>query len=264
MAKKRRFKRNVVIADAHCGHRVGLTPPQYQSAIQGHKYHRIQVETWGLYTGIIDSLKPIDNLFVNADMVDGKGDRSGGSELITPDMRIQVDMAREVILYAEADAIVMTRGTPYHVSPGGEDWEDVLAREVEAKKIGDHEWIDVNGVVFDMKHKVGSSSIPHGRGTPIAKEKLWNMIWADHEDQPKSDIIIRSHVHYHYLVGEPPRWIGMTTPALQAMGSKFGARQCSGHVDWGLVHFDIKDNGEWEWKSHIIPVVSQKASALQL
>jgi hypothetical protein len=171
-------------------------------------------------------------------------------------------MAAACIEIASAPKIIMTYGTPYH-SGTGEDFENLVKDYVKADKIGSHEWADVNGVIFDIKHKVGSSSIPHGRYTAIARENLWSMIWAERDEQPKSDIIIRSHVHHLGYVGNGD-FLGITTPALQAQGTKFGSRQCSGVVDFGLISFDIDSDGRYEWRPHLAKIIAQKAHAIKL
>ncbi|MCP4569075.1 MAG: hypothetical protein GY841_15990 [FCB group bacterium] len=258
-------KRVVVIADFHCGHRVGLTPSKFATQTLGNKFYRTQVELWAEYVKLADRIKAEqkpDVLIVNGDCIDGRGERSGGTELITSSRHAQVEMAVECINIWEARHIVLTRGTPYHTGTN-DDYEDFIREGVKADKIGDHEWINVNGVIFDVKHKVGNTTIPHGKATPIAKERLWNYIWAEHEEQPKSDIIIRSHVHYAFYCGEPGSWLAMTTPALQGQGSKFGARQCSGTIHWGLVYFDIYENGEYFWKPIIYRAESQKVVPLK-
>ena len=107
-------------------------------------------------------------------------------------------------------------------------------------KIGAHEWVEVGGVVFDMKHHVGSSSVPHSRSSAISREALWSQLWSDAGHTPKADVLIRSHVHYHagsFDYSIKPHW-RLTTPALQAMGTKFGSRRCSGLVDFGFLVFD--------------------------
>jgi hypothetical protein len=208
-------------------------------------------------------VQPIDILIVNGDCIDGRGERSGSRELVSVDRREQVKMAVECIELVEAKHIVMTYGTPYH-SGTSEDWEDQIADKVGADAIGGHEFVNVNGLIFDVKHKVGGSTIPHGRHTPIAKEKLWNIMWNEKEEnQPNSDIIIRSHVHYFDFCGDS-RWLGMTTPALQGLGTIYGSRQCSGTVDWGLVWFDVDKKGHYSWNYEVAEVVAQRAPVLKL
>jgi hypothetical protein len=253
------LKRVVAIADMHCGHRSGLTPPDYQTKITGEKYYHLQRETWNWYKAAVESLHPVDVLIVNGDAIDGRGERSGGSEIITGSPKKQCEIARDCILPWKAENIVMTRGTPYHVSSkDGIDWEDELGGMVGAAKIGDHEWISVNNVVLDCKHKIGSSTIPHGRATPIIRDVVWNWIWSEIEDQQvRGDIFLRSHVHYHIAITDP-HYLAMTTPALQAAATKYGARQCSGTVHFGLVWFDIEDDGTYTWGRKIATVERQR------
>lgn len=263
----RDFKRVVVISDLHAGHRVGLTPPKWWTAAKGDKYYRIQIELWEEYVKITNRLKPIDVLMVNGDCIDGRGKRSGGTELISINRQEQVDIAAFAINHCRAEKVVMTRGTPYHVGDKKE-WEDILAEKVSCKKIGDHEFYNINGVIFDVKHHIGSSSIPHGQFTPISRDRLWNLIWAEYQMQPKADILIRSHVHYYDRCGSVD-WDAFITPALQGMGSKFGAKICSGLIHWGLIWFDVynepKEFGKkWEMGKHIVGIQSQKATVTEL
>jgi len=263
---KRNFKRAFLGGDLHCGHRVGLTPPFYQNAIPGDKYHKIQMETWNWFRDELKPLKPFDVAILNADLVDGKGKRSGSSELITADWHTQRKIAVECIKEIGAPVIRMTYGTPYHVGDDSDHESpivDMLKEEGFEAQIRSQGFWDINGTTFDVKHKVGSSSIPHGKGTSIAKERLWNALWADIGEQVRADVIIRSHVHYHYYCGEP-EWLAMTLPALQGQGTKFGARQCSGIVHFGFVVFDCFEDGGYTWEPHIINAVSQRRTAESL
>jgi len=256
------YKRVLIGADFHCGHRVGLTPTSYQSQIKGRKYYNIQRECWEWYSAKVKELKP-DIYIINGDLIDGTGARSGGTELIDSDIKVQQKMAAECILEAKADTVMILRGTPYHTSPNGQDAEDTIGDMVKAKKVEDHGWYNVNGTIFDVRHHVNSTSVPYSKGTQISKDQIWNMIWNDYNDQPKARIFIRSHTHYFFHCGDT-LWLGIITPALQAMGSKYGARKCTGHVDFGLVHFDIFEDGSYTWMPHIIQVAAQRASAVKL
>lgn len=249
------MKRLAVIGDLHCGHRAGLTPPgwQYQEneqEVERANFGKIQRAIWNFYTSTIDALKPIDILVVNGDAIDGKGERSGGTEQLEADRIKQVEIAAECINYAQAKAVIIIYGTGYHVGKE-EDFERILGDRVNAQKVGGHEWLDVNGVIFDFKHFVSSSVIPHGRFTSMARDALWNKLWAADEMQPNSDVVVRSHVHYHRFAGEPGTLM-MTTPALQGFGSKFGVRMCSGRVDIGLVSFDVQSREDWTWRGHLL------------
>ena len=247
-------KRLLVLSDMHCGHMGGLTPTQWQisperAAADNLPSHtaEAQAKLWNAYRTAIQKLKPIDFCVHNGDAIEGKGERSGGTELITTDRETQARMAVRCLGYVRPrEGYYLTYGTPYHTGIN-EDWENNVADKLDAT-IGSHEWFDIYGVVFDFKHFVSSSSIPHGRATALARDKLWNSIWArERQQQPNADVLIRSHVHYHAgAFGK--HWLAMTTPALQLAATKFGGRKMSGIVDCGLVYFDVYDNGSYRWQ----------------
>lgn len=245
-------KRVVVVADFHSGHLFGLTPPGWwirgsKSNVRASKIHDFQRHLWGFYEKAINELKPIDTLLVCGDAIDGKGERSGGIEQLTTNRHEQALMAASAIDIAEAKKVRLFRGTRYHTGRD-EDFEDTIVQSAKCQDvaIGDHDWFECNGQTLDVRHKVGSSSIPHGRHTPVARERLWNLIWnSDDERQPKATIIIRAHVHFYGYCGGPD-WLGVTCPAL-CYNSSFGKRDCSGLVDIGLLVFDFNDDGTFSW-----------------
>ena len=265
----RRPKRMLVISDLHCGHLAGLTPPRYQfkpkqdtlSPTKRGKFCEIQSQSWNWYLRNIRKAGPFDVVVVNGDAIDGAGKRSGGTEVITTDRAEQCDMAIRCIQPAlqckGKTKLVMTYGTGYHTG-NEEDWEGSIA-DALGGKIGSHEWIDLNGTVFDFKHHTGSSTIPHGRHTPTAKEVLWNKLWSAEDWVDEADVIVRSHVHY-YQGGFDRSKLHLTTPALQGMGSKYGARRCSGLVDFGFLVFESDRKGEITWpQAHLAKAKSLPA-----
>lgn len=255
----RKYKRVVVISDKHSGHIFGLTPPKYQG---NDALAPIRAAYWNFYATTINALQPIDLLIVNADCIDGKGEKSKGTELLTSDRNEQAKMAEDSIKFAMARMVVMSYGTAYHTGDG-EDWEEVIARHVNAERIDAHGAVDVNGLIIDYRHHVGSSSIPHGRATPISKERLWNFLQTEYDERQKADVIIRSHVHYHTFCGGRG-WLALTTPALQGPGSKYGARRCSGTTDFGIVSFDVVSKTEYSWQAHILQSPPVKHSPLKV
>jgi len=265
-------KRVIVMGDTHCGHNIGLTPPAWQygwksdGSTKRNKWAKTQKELWRAYDKILKSLEPYDVLLFMGDAIDGKGFRSGGVEQVSCSMAEQADMAAHAINHTRKYArnknykIFGVYGTDYHVAIDGEDAEDIVAREAGFEKIAGHDWIDINGCIFDIKHKVGSSGIPHGRHTAMAKEYLWAQHWAMTGQAPKPDVVLRAHVHYSTFAGGPD-WLALTTPALQGMGSRFGVRQCSGLVDWGMVHFDVNNDGSYDWNIHTVKLDCHKTHA---
>lgn len=253
------MKTVLAISDLHSGHKTGLTHPDWH-VDKKCELRKVQWELWNTYRQMIKPYVGCDCLLILGDCIDGKGSRSGGTELLVTDRHEQCEMAERAINEINAKNIVMVYGTPYHTGDE-EDFEGSIARHINAK-IGGHEWVDVEGVVFDIKHKIGSSTIPHGRHTAIAKEVLWNMLWSERDESPKSDIILRGHVHYHAgAFGSD--WLGMTMPALQGMGSKYGVRQCSGLIDFGVIGFQV-DNGEYSWQAHTQKIKSQAPKTIKI
>jgi hypothetical protein len=250
-------KRVLAIGDLHCGHHFGLTPPEWQESPKKPR-GKLQSLYWDFYAEGVRRLRKhtaIDLLIVNGDAVDGPGKRSGSREQLTTDMLEQVEMALDCIKIVKPKQVVLTFGTPYHVGSDNRT-ETLLAQWIRKEldvpvKIGSHESINVNGLMFDCKHKIGGSTIPHGRHTAGARTVLWNMVWAKRGQRPMADVFLRSHVHYHVYEGDPT-FLAMTLPALQGLGDEYGSTQCEGMVDFGLVWFDVISRHEWTWNSKIL------------
>lgn len=155
----------------------------------------------------------------------------------------------------------MTYGTPYHTGDA-EDYESALADKLGCE-VKAHLWLDVDGCVLDCKHHVGGSSVPHGRHTAVARERLWNLLWEERALQPRAQLVARSHVHYHAYSGAPG-WVAMTLPALQAAHTKYGARRCAGTVDWGIVIVDCQRGRVTAWRAltHQLRSVAERAIRL--
>ena len=257
-----KIKRVVAIADLHCGHRAGLTPPEYQlnpNNVYDAKWLKIQAEHWKWYRRKISGLGPVHLLLVLGDCVDGPSIRANGRDCIRPQRKDQVNMAITALDLVGAKNIEMVYGTRSHVA----DWEDDVCTALGDKaKIGAHGFADVNSLTFDFKHKIGSSTVPHGRATALLKSKLWNSLWAERELQPSAQIILRGHVHYHTAVNfhiQNKQGWAMTCPALQGMGSEFGAEQCEGLVDFGFLVFDVDQKGNYTWQEISAQLETQKA-----
>jgi len=273
------IKRVVAVGDIHAGHLIGLNGPPWQQQIKEavadrnkrNKYSKISRALWREFTKMLKDLaaeRKIDVLLVNGDAIDGTGFRSGGTEQITTDRLEQAEIAAHTINHTRIFgkpkmSIVMTFGTPYHTGMG-EDFETVVADKVGAVKIGSHEWPEVNGCVFDLKHHIGNTSVPYGKGTALSKTRLQNTLWALEEMQPKSKIVLRSHVH-RYAGVDDVDGMGFTLPALCGMGSKFGARICEGIVHFGLMYFDIDHHGNVvNWDKKIVKIKEQRATTTVL
>jgi len=223
-----------------------------------------QQQMWNWYAETVQKYKPIDYLFALGDLVDGKGTRSGGTELRTSDGNEQAEMAVKALEIIEAKKTMITYGTPYHTGQD-QDQEDVVASLLPGHvEISGHAFVAVNGLIFDLKHFINGSSIPHGRWTPLAKSKLWNIVWnSEHELQPNSDIILRGHVHYSIEMADSDQWRAMTLPALMGYGSKYGVRKCSGTVHIGFMIFDVYENGAYICKPEFLRLELHRITPLE-
>lgn len=126
--------------DWHCGHVVGLTPPQWwqhEKSLHGKDQRTI----WNAWQSMRKNVPRPDLLIINGDAIDGRGDKSGGTEQITTDREEQCDMAEEIIKIINPKSVRMTYGTGYHTG-NHEDWEHVLAKRIGADDIGSNLWID--------------------------------------------------------------------------------------------------------------------------
>lgn len=230
----------VAIGDMHCGHKVGLTPPEWYVNKHKYKLRSQQEEMWEFYASSLKNTGKIDILFVNGDSIDGSGKRSGGTELLTTDRHEQCDIATRCIQEANADKVYMTFGTPYHTGVN-EDFETIIAKNVNAVALDDQLFVNVNGIIFDVKHHTNGSVTPYGRATAIGRSKVWNTEWSETGNQPKANCFLRSHVHYDKHTGDS-KFIAMTLPALQGPDTKYGGRRCEGTVSFGLTNFKVAKN----------------------
>jgi predicted MPP superfamily phosphohydrolase len=244
------------IADLHCGHKIGITPPDWQSGKE--KLVAVQKEMWSEYLKMVSG--KWDILVVNGDAIDGDGIKSSGTELITTDRIKQADIAVQAIKKINASKIFMTYGTGYHTG-NAEDFEKIIAESVKAETIKSNLFLDIHGTIFDVKHHCGNTSIPHGT-QPIKKDHLWNVLWHEREVQPMANITIRAHTHRYTFTGDS-KWLGICQPALQGIGSKYGARRCSGTVDFGVVKFNVDKTGAYTWQAKTKEIASQRQEAIR-
>lgn len=239
--------RIVVISDLHCGSQSGLTPPGFDPGIGD--FYSVRKDCWAKYIRMVKEIGKVDLVIANGDLVDGDAVKTSGIDLILPDRMEQCQAAICALkLWKPRIGYRITAGTPYH-SGTREDWESLVAEALDTSLHAEIT-IEVDGLIIQARHHVGGSSIPHGRHTALAKERLWDALCAPE----KANIIIRSHVHYHSFSGGHG-WIAMTTPALQAaVGGKYG-RRCTGECHWGLILIEI-NQGDFSWLTKTADVVS--------
>ena len=262
------MKNVVILSDGHAGHMFGLTSPEFQlqpsecSLSRFHeKAYEWQTHTWSWFSAAIAQLRaeygPIHRLVLNGDAIEGKGYRSGATELLTADRNAQVNIAKTIVQFCDPEAVTVVRGTPSHTGEE-EDWEDVLAEKL-GTQAEDHAWLTYGSTTFDIKHHIGSSSVPGAVPPSLTREGVWNLLWAEKQLQPRSNVIIRSHAHKHFYVGDEDT-LAIITPALQGW-TKYGAKRMSKTITYGFLSFHLFENGDYTWNRHILNPTFAAASA---
>jgi hypothetical protein len=247
-------QRIAVLGDFHSGHVYGLAVPD-------ECINSFQLKGWNFMAKGIQKYAPYDRFFMMGDLIDGRGKKNGGMEVISPSLKKQADMAinciKELRRLAKSDPkITFVRGTPYHTD-GPENWEDIVAKDFR-NHCGNNEenifnsiLVDVGGVVFDLKHHIGSGTMPQTRVGAPAREIVQAMLKENYQGDPKADCFIRAHVHNHTLVNILGR-IAYTNPALQ-INSDFGELRCNGIIDYGFTVIEV-ENGKI---ARIVPVIAR-------
>lgn len=257
------MKKVLAIGDLHCGSMVGLTHPNWiVSSGRNARWHKLQNEMWENYIEMLGAFGDVDAVIINGDVLDGKGTRSGGTEQVTVDMLEQVDMAIAAIEQIKVKKIYFTYGTPYHTATAsGEDFDQLVSCAFNAP-IEDELNLDVDGLVFNARHKVGASANPYNRAASVGKHRLWDALYGIRENDVIADIYIRSHIHYFAFCGES-NWMAFCLPALQASATKFGARQCVGLTDWGMCVFHVEQGKLAGWECQTVELASSKKKVIK-
>jgi hypothetical protein len=230
---------------------------------------RMRADLWRWFDDALKDVGQVDTVQLNGDAIDGAGYKSQGVEQLTTDRAKQVAMVGEIMecvrRRVKPSRILMTYGTPYHVGEG-EDWEAVLAKDLKAEKIEAEGHYDLNGLQIAARHYLGNSSSPVSSMTAMRGAQVRQMLWALRGQQPRANLIIRSHIHRCYHVGEPAlNFQGWTTPALQGLGARYGARQIDGlPVDFGFLVIEADSVDSWGVIPHLAPLAMEAAAVTQL
>jgi hypothetical protein len=266
-----KMKTILIISDMHCGHVFGLTDPKWDVSAPDDaerevtKPIAIRKALWSWFDHELASMERPDVLIVNGDAIEGKGERSGGTELLTSDRHVQVDMAASVIRRVRARRVFMTYGTAAHVGKE-EDFEATLRDKVGAEKIEAEGHYAINGLNIACKHYIGNSASPMSKTTAMNGAQIRQTLWSIRGQQPRANLIVRSHIHRCYGVIEPgTNWAGWTTPGLQGLGTKYGARAIDGlPVDFGFLVVHVNSESSWDVEPHVAPCKLQQAAVTKL
>lgn len=236
--------RILIASDLHSGHITGLTPPAYEREDPFQPLRRLG---WNFVAETVERLQPIDVLVLNGDAIDGRAEKTGGTELITTDRHQQTSMAREFVGMVGAKEIIVMAGTGYHVGQE-EQWENVLADAVGGQ-FHTKEILELPNLNIAFRHHLPGGNAPGGSPNALVKQIVYSYERHAYGDV-LPDVLIFSHRH-RFITYSNSIQTAMVSPALQ-MGTRYADERVDGVVDYGLITFDVDKLG-WGWRVHILP-----------
>lgn len=220
-------KRGAVVSDLHSGSMFAALPPDFITYDGMVKPWNPAMEylwkCWDDFTWRAHLYDP-DFVIVNGDCIEGPQTKSKGYEVSLPSLEDQVaaciGQLRLLKERCPRAKWYFTQGTPYHVGEwngaeegiavalGGEAYPSVGA----GKHCREVLWLHTDGVVIEAAHHLGGASGFY-RLTGLDREAQWSAMAAKDQTKgvPKSDLLIRSHVHFFGL-GEHASKMIVTTP----------------------------------------------------
>ena len=153
------------------------------------------------------------------------------------------------------------RGRPFDTG-ADEDCELMVCDKYPVDEIRGQLCLEANGVVFNFRHHIGGTTVPYSVHTAPTKQRIFNILAADQDQQVRADIIVRSHVH-KYQFEETRSGASLVTPGLQAW-SKYGDRVVDGEIDVGICWFDVYENGEWELYKALLDIEYVKPTPISI
>lgn len=260
MTQKNRSKSLITVSDIHDG---GVTAicteePYISEADTVWKPNKVQKMFFGVWNECIDEISQKPRaLIVNGEPIDGINKKQYGSQTWSMNLNDQLTDAAKLIKMIKSDLYFVNRGSAYHTQVEGTNQDEAFARLIRADRYRGFEtdnpislergltdyycWLKAHGKIISITHHVGFSKIEMYRTTAMARELMLMKLQSDR--QWKADIIIRSHVHYHVLVGFR-HTKGFTTPAWKlADGHLYKSGLGGTSIDVGMVETIIETNG---------------------
>ena len=241
--------------DMHCGHVLGLTPPQYQSDDNRDWLGPL----WEFYNATLYQIGKVDAHVFLGDAIEGHQEKDPAA-LLKPDINVQTDMAEECIRLVRARKRYIVKGTGYHTDDQC-SYEKFVADALNCDCL-DELRLEANGCRMHFRHVIGRSDTPYGQGTPAYKEIINEMLAADIEDYDAADVLGRAHTHYATGVWSANGKTGRlkqayTGAGLQLRGptqSAFTRRLRSWMYHVGMTLIEIESTGEAVVRPIIFPI----------
>jgi len=245
----------IMLADFHSGSTTGLT---------SDPNNEIQEKLLQLYKSCIAKLGIKPNVVIlDGDGIDGADKK--GKDIDTSIINDQVnDAAKLLLMWDAVDEYIIVSGTPYHTSVDGEPLDINIKSSLsdQLRMMGNvttkttytrKDKSIINGWFrLETRHKIGRSTIPHGKSTPQVRAKIWNVLNAALKHDHWAHLIVFAHVHYWNLQRDSFGTV-LSLPCWQAIGSRYGDEECDGHIDIGALKLIVGDEPEWNLTEDIYP-----------
>lgn len=261
-----------ILSDMHCGHMLGLTPPDDFRALEAEDpdirlLAKKQREFWDTYCELIRLAGPVDHLLINGDCIDGDGFRLEGAETIaqTPDQaaRMAARCVKKWITPSRTKSVHMIGGTPSHTWFGSLDMERLVRDSVLTKcPVVSYDQAGIVEFSFPnankefrilQRHDTPKGGIRTGGAGPGAIRQSvgydLEFLYNGYADL-RPDMLVFSHAHEAFFAMQPlaglNRYI-IVTPCLQGSGSVYGKTKCIGTISWGITVIILRIvRGEFE------------------
>ena len=255
-------KNIIVLSDIHNGSTTAICSPQpYITDLDTtYKPNKLQKALWEVWESIPDGLskKKSDLVVINGEPVDGANKKGLGQQSWTTNLWDQAEDFKKCMKTHSFDNILFNRGSGYHVQIDGTNIEEIIARNMNALRYrayggegatDNYSFVEAYGKMFNFTHHVGFNKWAAYRTTALARE-MAGMVFENNKLH-KSDVIVRSHVHYFVHV-EFVNTHGCTTPAWKFPDSHLFRGGVAGTTpDIGAVEFIVEPNGKIELVKHI-------------
>ena len=263
----------IFISDMHVGSSVALAPrhPYNSENDTEIKPNRIMTKMHDIWDYCLDNVSKRPNVMAMlGEPMDGDNVKQTGQQSWTTNFIDQVQASSELLKMWKAENIIMVRGSGYHVQRGATNYEEVVARNIGAKRYRAYTPDDVKGVnerdtasitdyfadfrlggkVFNIAHHIGFSKNEMYRTTGMARELVTMKLSGGLYN--KADIVARGHVHYHVRVSFP-HTTGFTNPAWKLPDAHLFRGGVGGtKPDIGAVEAIIESNGDFDIKPLIV------------
>ena len=259
---KKTDKSILVISDMHVGASTAVCSESPIIADTGSRHvpNGMQEKLYEDWKSCIKSLKnkKPDLLVINGEPCDGSNQRQEGNQSWSTNIHDQLIDAEKLIRMIQYKKIAFVRGSGYHVTKGGTNFEEILAAKMNAtpcKPYDNNGLTDnfanfkINGKTVNFAHHIPFSKIPGNRTGALSREM--KQLVAEKDKHGKIDLIVRSHVHY-YVEARYPDIMGVITPCWKYPdGFLFRSGMAGTVPDVGMVEILINGKGKIEIIPHL-------------